>query len=182
MFGLSLAVTAASAAPAGTVLTVRSSTTQFIIRGPTLSQISSNSASADSALIELDPNILAVTCERVKQGLLRELTLADLWRGRIYIEINSALSTNLAPLIMAKPYLDGWHYQMELPRRIDKTKLLRGLIQALLLEIANRNAALRSAEIPLWLSEGLSQQLIKSSELDLVLSQPHWNFNRVNIT
>src|SRR5882724_5322347 len=115
IFGLWLAVTASRAAPAGTVLTVRSSTTQFIIRGPTHSQISSNSASADSALIELDPNILAVTCERVKQALLRELTLADLWRGRIYIEINSTLSTNLAPLIMAKPYLDGWQYQMELP-------------------------------------------------------------------
>ena len=181
-FGLLLASSCLGAALTGPVLTVRSSTSQFIVRGPTLSQLYTNAPVGDSALVELDPNILAVTCERIKQALLRELTLPDLWRGRIYIEIYSAWSTNQVPVILAKPYLDGWHYQMELPAWIDTTKLVRGLTQVLLLEIANRGAGLRSAEIPLWLSEGLSRQLIESSELDLVLAQPKWNFNHVNVT
>jgi hypothetical protein len=164
------------------VLTARSSSGQFVVRGPTFSQVSNNYSNSDSTLIELDPNVLAVNCERIKQALLRELTLADLWRGRIYAEINPSLSTNQAPIIVAKPFTDGWQYQMELPRRIERPKLVRGLIQVMLMEIANRNAGLRSADIPLWLSEGLAQHLIHSSEMDLVLTQPQWNFNQVNIS
>ena len=71
---------------------------------------------------------------------------------------------------------------MELPRWIEKPKLVRGLVQVLLLEIANRNAGLRSAEVPLWLSEGLAQHLIQSSPVDLILQPPQWNLNRVNIS
>src|SRR5439155_802236 len=85
-------------------------------RIPAGAQPSTNSGLDDSPLIELDPNILAVTCERIKQALLRELTLADLWRGRVYVQINSALSSNQAPLVFAMPYLNGWQYQVELAR------------------------------------------------------------------
>lgn len=181
--GLLVAFDGFGAAPTGPTLTVRSSSGQFILRGPSVSQAQGdiNSSATESTWIELDPNILAVSCERIKQALLRELAMPDWWTGRIYIEINSALSTNQAPVIVAKLYLDGWQYQMELPRWIDKSRLVRGLTQALLLEVANRNAGLRSAEIPLWLAEGLSQQVVNSSELDLVLSHPQWNFNHVNI-
>jgi len=42
----------------------------------------------------------------------------------------------------------------------------------LLLEVANRNAGERSAEIPFWLVEGLSQQILTSSELELVIPPP----------
>src|SRR5439155_10295094 len=101
-----------------------------------------------------------VTCERIKQALLRELALADLWRGRVYLEINSTLATNQAPIVFAKPYLDGWQYQVELAPSIERPKLVRGLVQVLLLEIANRNAGLRSAEIPLWLSECVAPTLV----------------------
>jgi len=182
MAGSLIAYSVFGAAPYELVRTVRSSTSQFIVRGPTFSQVQTNSSVADSTWLELDPNILAVSCERIKQALLRELTLPDLWRGRVYVEVSPALSTNQAPIIVAKPYLDGWQYRVELPRWIERPKLVRGLIQVLLLEIANRRAGLRSAEVPLWLSEGLSQHLIQSSEADLVLPQPQWNFNRVNIS
>src|SRR5207249_7185664 len=138
----------------GGVHTVSSSSGQFVVRGPAIAQLSTNSGFADSTLVELDPNVLAVTCERIKQALLRELTLADLWRGRVYLEINSALSTNQAPIVFAKPYLDGWQYQVELAPSIEKPKLVSSLVQVLLMEIANRNAGLRSAEIPIWHSEG----------------------------
>src|SRR5207302_5377602 len=144
--------------------------------------LSTTSGAANSTLIELDPNVLAVTCERIKQALLRELTLADLWRGRVYVQINSALSTNQAPLVFAKPYLDGWQYQVELARSIEKPKLVSGLVQVLLMEIANRNAGLRSAEIPLWLSEGVAQTLVRESQADLVVLHPQRNFNLVNLS
>jgi len=182
--GWLVACAAFAATPPATVRTVRSSTGQFIVRGPTLSAVAvaTNSSQNGSTLIQLDPSILAITCERLKQALLSELAMLDLWRGRIYLEISSGLSTNQAPVIVAKPYLDGWQYQVELPCWIEKPKLVRGLIQVLLMEIANRNAGLRSAEIPLWLSEGLAQHLINSAAADLVLPQPQWDFNHVNIS
>ena len=182
MFGSLIASAVLAALPDRGVRTVNSSSGQFVVRGPAIAQPGNNSGPGDSTLIELDPNILAVTCERIKQALLRELTLADLWRGRVYLEINSALSTNQAPLVFAKPYLDGWQYQVELARSIEKPKLVSGLVQVLLLEIANRNAGVRSAEIPLWLSEGVAQTLVHESEADLVVPHPQQNFNLVNLS
>ena len=135
----SLTASAALAAlPDRGVRTVNSSSGQFVVRGPALTQISTNAAFTDGSLIDLDPNILAVTCERIKQALLRELTMVDLWRGRVYVQINSTLSANQAPIVFAKPYLDGWQYQVELARSIERPKLVSGLVQVLLLEIANR--------------------------------------------
>ena len=177
-----MAFSAGAASPTGPVRTVSSSTGQFIVRGPSISPVGTNSPGAEAGLIELSPDILAISGERIKQAFLRELTLGDLWRGRIHLEISPVLSTNQAPIIVAKPYTDGWQYQMELPRWIEKPKLVRGLVQVLLLEIANRNAGLRSAEVPLWLSEGLAQHLIQSSPVDLILQPPQWNLNRVNIS
>ena len=178
----SLIASAVSAALSDSMRTVNSSSGQFVVRGPAVAQLSTDSGFVDSTLIELDPNRLAVTCERIKQALLRELTVADLWRSRVYLEINSAMSTNQAPIIFAKPYLDGWQYQVELARSIEKSKLVSGLVQVLLLEIANRNAGLRSAEIPLWLSEGVAQALAHESEADLVLPRPQRSFNLVNLS
>src|SRR5204863_8829587 len=129
LLGSLIASAVLAALPDGGVRTVSSSSGQFVVRGPAIAQPSTNSGSADPTLIELDPNILAVTCERIKQALLRELTLADVWRGRIYLQINSTLSTNQPPIIFAKPYLDGWQYQVELARSIQKPKLVSGLVQ-----------------------------------------------------
>jgi len=182
LLGSLIASAGLGALPDRGVRTVNSRSGQFVVRGPSLAQLSTDSAFANSTLIELDPNILAVTCERIKQALLRELTMADLWRGRIYLQINSSLSTNQPPIVFAKPYLDGWQYQVELARSIEKSKLLSGLVQVLLLEIANRNAGLRSAEIPLWLSEGVAQALAHGSEADLVVPHPQRNFNLVNLS
>jgi len=108
--------------------------------------------------------------------------MVDLWRGRVYVQINSTLATNQAPIVFAKPYLDGWQYQVELARSIERPKLVSGLVQVLLLEIANRTAGLRSAEIPLWLSEGLAQALIHESVVDLVVPHPERNVNLVSLS
>jgi len=182
MLGSVIASAAWAAQPDGSVRTVKSSSGQFVVRGPAIAQLSTNSAFGDSTLIELDPNILAVSCERIKQALLRELSMMDLWRGRVYVEFNPMLTANQAPVIFAKPYLDGWQYQVEMARSIQRTKLVSGLVQVLLLEIANRNAGLRSAEIPLWLSEGVAQVLVHENEVDLVVPHSERNFNLVNLS
>jgi hypothetical protein len=161
--------------------TIRSSSGQFIVNGAVLELPPSAPSATNQQLLELDPNLLAVSCERIKQVLLSELGVADLWRGRIHVGINSSMASNQPPVIGAKVFTDGWAYRLELPRQIERLKLVRGVTQVLLMEFANRNAGLRSAEIPLWLSEGLSQHLINSAETDLVLSQPRWTVNNINV-
>lgn len=170
------------------VRTAVSSSAQFVVRGSTTSQNSRGgpsiepAASTNAAIVELDPNLLAISCERIKHSLLRELGLPDLWRARIFVAINSTMPSNRPPVIGAKFYTDGWQYQVEVPTYIDKLKLVRGMVQVMLMEIANRNAVLRSAEIPLWLSEGLSHQIVDSTQEDLVFSTPKWTVNNVTLS
>src|SRR6266511_1847146 len=177
-----IAFSAFAAAQPGGSRVVHSSSRQFIVSGAALPASLTNSPSATNApLVELDANILAVSCERIKHALLRELAMIDLWRGRVFVAINPRLMNNQSPSVGATVFADGWQYRLEVPRQIEKMKLVRGVVQVLLMEIANRSAGLRSAEIPLWLSEGLSQHLINSSDVDLVLSPPRWTVNHVNV-
>ena len=69
-----MAFSAGAASPTGPVHTVSSSTGQFIVRGPSISPVGTNSPGAEAGLIELSPDILAISGERIKQALLRELT------------------------------------------------------------------------------------------------------------
>jgi len=179
--GCGIAFMALAAPSADSQRTVRSSSGQFVVAGSLLASWQANVSFTNAPLVELDPNTLAVSCERIKQVLLREMGLLDLWRGRIYVGISSSMTSNQPPVIGAKLFADGWVYRLELPRQIERLKLVRGVVQVLLMEIANRNAGLRSAEIPLWLSEGLSQHLMNSAEKELVLSPPNWTVNNINV-
>ena len=163
---------------------IRSTSGQFVVtgRGNLPPGLPATLSSANSDLVELNPATLAVTCERVKQALLRQLAAPDVWLGRIHLVINLTLTNNQPAVIGAKPYTDGWRYQVELPRQIASPKLVRGIIQVVLLEIANRNSVGRSTEIPLWLSEGLTQILLQSGPAELVAGAPQTTVNLVQVS
>jgi hypothetical protein len=188
LVGIFLANHVHGAAVDSPVRTTVSSSGQFVVRGPAANPNAREfsavepTASTNSAIVELDPNLLAISCERIKQSLLRELSLGDLWRARIFVVINSSMPSNQPPVIGVKLFADGWQYQVEVPTYIDKLKLVRGMVQVMLMEIANRYAVLRSAEIPLWLSEGLSHQIAESAQGDLVFSTPKWTVNNVTLS
>jgi hypothetical protein len=55
-------------------------------------------------------------------------------------------------------------------------------VDVLLLEIANRNAGSKSAEIPAWLAEGLTQQLIATDGATFFLPPPEAFENGVNVS
>ncbi len=55
------------------------------------------------------------------------------------------------------------------------------MVQVLLLELANRNAGDRSAEIPVWLIEGLSQELLASKETEIILPPPATTVNAISL-
>src|SRR5262249_50859792 len=63
-------------------------------------------------------------------------------------------------------------YRMSLPSVIERSRYTRALVSTVLLEFANRNAGDHTAEIPVWLVEGLSQQLLLLDELEIILPPP----------
>jgi hypothetical protein len=105
--------------------------------------------------ITLDPALLVAQCERLKGRLLAELGEADQWQGRIDLIINPSLSEDKGPQLEADPNPQGWRYKLVLPKSVKQEILLRKLFQTLFLEMANRHATAQSAEIPLWLVEGM---------------------------
>jgi hypothetical protein len=169
------AAAAVSAQPAGQVTTASSYTGQFTAariqsrkaNGPSPQAVrvpvagggwvvsAPVTARAQTNDILLEPALLVVSCERMKQLLLQELGLKDEWRGRIDMMINSSQPKEKEPSLTAIGRLDGWSYELELPETIQQRVLVRAVMQALLLELANRQAGKQSAEVPYWLVEGL---------------------------
>jgi len=114
---------------------------------------------ARSGFVTLEPELLAVSVERIKNSLLFELHQADRYQGRIQLFIRP-FSSDVMPIgVVSTHYLDGWQYRIELPERVDEKKLLTGLVEVLLMEIANREPGDHAAELPAWLVYGMTEQL-----------------------
>lgn len=119
-------------------------------------------------LAALNPPVVSVACERVKAGVLRILRLDDKYRGSIVVRILKADGRKPPAGIIATQYAEGWSYAVELQDRIHWTLLVRTLVDATLLEVANRSNQGPLSPIPLWLSEGISTLLIGEGGRELV--------------
>jgi len=122
----------------------------------------------------LVPTLVPTSCERIKQSLWRELGVRPPppWRGKIFLILTPVSSADDPVTITADQFRDRWQYRVELPQLVDRTRYVRAIIQVLLLEMANRNATARSAEIPSWLLEGLTQEVLASSTKDELIPPP----------
>jgi hypothetical protein len=107
--------------------------------------------------------------------------MSDFWYFPIYVLVNPAMPNGEPPAIGVRRIAGGWQYQVEVPRWTESAKLVRGIVQVLFLELANRTSLQRSAEIPLWLVEGFSQHLMASSPADLVVGHPNLTINGVQV-
>ena len=125
-------------------------------------------------LVRLEPALLAVSAERIKASLRRELGLNPNapWRGKIFLALHPAQSTDEDVAIVSERFAGGWNYQVRLPDVLPRTRFARAMTGVLLLEFANRNARARCAEIPAWLTDGLSRQLLADDWQELILSAP----------
>lgn len=149
---------------------------QFVVIGvaPSLSTNPPAFAVTNAGLVRLEPALLAVSAERVKQSLWRKLgvNVTSPWRGRIFLALHHAVSPDENVAIVSTPLAGVWNYRVELPDVLSRTRLVRALTSAVLLELANRdNNGTRCAEIPPWLTEGLAQQLLAEKSA-LILSAP----------
>jgi hypothetical protein len=122
--------------------------------------------------VKLVPSLLIVSCDRIKSALLRDLGMSDEWRGKIDLYINPSRFEVQGTLLAGIRTLDGWRFELQTPPELKSETLIRSVVQALLLEIADRSAGDQTAEIPLWLVEGLSAHL-ESFNLPTFVVQPH---------
>ncbi len=137
----------------------------------------SPAVATNTELIQLEPALLAVSAERIKDSIWHDLGERDRWHGQIFLALHPAQSLDERVTIGSTRFVNVWNYRVDLPDVVSRTRLVRALTGVVLLELANRNAGGRSAEIPGWLVEGLSQQLLASGTTELTLSPPNRTVN-----
>ncbi len=140
------------------------------------------SVATSQNFVQLEPNLATVSCERIKQILLRELGVTAPWSGTIYVVLYPAKAANDTVTITSERFKSGWQYRVDLPDVLDRSRYVRTMVQVLLLELANRTASARPAEIPVWLTEGFGQMLLASSEVEIILSPPKATPGGLNVS
>jgi len=126
--------------------------------------------------------LLVISAERIKQDLWRELEANQPWRGKIIIMLYPAAGPEDGAVISSERFNDGWQYHVLLPNVVERGRYVRAITQVLLLELANRSAGLRSAEIPTWLVEGMARQILASKEVEIILPPPATRVNGIAVT
>ncbi|MGA2544814.1 MAG: hypothetical protein ABSG78_24965 [Verrucomicrobiota bacterium] len=187
----------ADAQPMEEIVTARSATGQFLAlaprrpglpvaipqqsRLPGLFILNPTPAANPGSKLALDPSLLVISCEKIKQSLLMTLGRGDQWRGVITLRINPALPADQSPVLEGVYNPRGWNYQLTLPSPIEPNLLFRAIVNALLIETANRHASSQSAEVPFWLVAGLSAHL-QADNLPALLLRPQSRLDTDQIT
>jgi len=163
---------------AGEPRTLQSQSGQFLVRGPAFeSRPAQGAILTNLSTVRLEPAVLTVSCERIKQALLDLLDLRDQWQGRIFIQLHPVQQDREPVVVTSTRFVDGWLYRVQMPDAMDRGRLLKVVVQVLLLEIGNRRAQGRSVELPPWLAEGLAAHLAATASATLAL-EPHTRVSR----
>ncbi len=152
-------------------ITTQSLSKQFVIYGPK----GTPAPSSRLKRLPLDPTFLTVSCERIKQSVLAQLSaderLQIKWRtsspGKIYVVLHPG--TEQHPLITPLPGSALPAYRIDLPNLIDGARLIEAITEVVLLEIANRNSDENFSQLPRWFSQGIAEQLKSASPETLLL-------------
>ena len=151
-------------------MVLTSASKQFTVRGKP--QRSAFATSAKDDQIYLSPAVLVVSCERIKETVAKELGWVEPWRGSIFVNVHPLRFDNERPELQAFRTTDGWRYRLEVPDQISRTRLIESIVEALLVEFADRAATEQSVELPPWLAEGLAAHLMAGALSGLAL-QPN---------
>lgn len=168
------------------VISVHSISGQFVVTGARQVSWFANlpTVATNADLVRLEPALLAISAERLKDSLWRKLGIsADApWRGQIFFDLHPAQSLDENPVVISTPSINGWSYRIEMPDVLSRARFVRALTGVVLLELANRNATTLSADLPAWLVDGFSQQLLAADSPEDVLSLPNKIVDGVAVT
>src|SRR5207253_2177010 len=162
----------------------RSLSGQFIIHDQRHSGPSpiSDLLATNSQVASFDPMVLGVSCERIKQDLSRRLGINPSAADKIHVVLHTASVPNEVIAITRERFLNAWQYRIDLPDSLERVRYVRAIVHVLLLEFANRSAGARSAELPIWLTDGLSQELLSSEALEVIVPPARKTINGVVLT
>ncbi len=149
---------------------------------PYTGRLGAPSAFTDTNIIRLEPTLLAVSAERVRSILWRELKITGPWQQKVFFILRPARSTADPVTVRTVISMEGWACRVELPDHLSRQQLIRTLAEAVLLEYANRTGTEQAAEIPAWLAEGFGFHLLANHSTELVLEAPRYNANGVAFT
>ena len=163
------------------IVAANSASGQFIVTAPSSfsSLASLPEMAGDDDFVRLEPALLAVSADRVRNAFLQKLGVnpAAPWAGKIYLALHPARSLNENVEIAPDRFQDTWEYHIILPDIVPKDRLIRALTGVLLLEYANRSTTNHSAEIPCWLLDGMSQEMLAGNLEEPILSAPNRAIN-----
>jgi hypothetical protein len=169
--------------PPSDFVSLRSHSGQFMAYSTRSAQLAPAllALSTNQDFVQLAPTLATVSCERIKQTLLRELNVTTPWRGAIYLVLYPAAAASDPITITSDRFRTGWEYRVDLPSVVDRPRYVRAIVQVLLQELANRSEPARGAEIPAWLVEGFSQILLSSKEIEIILPPPRATPSGLNV-
>ena len=121
-------------------------------------------------VIELQPQTLAITAERVQAAVSGRLGSGPSGgRGRFHLFLIETNQFGDGPLqIVPRPFREGWQYYVGVPESVDWRRLVRGLTEVVLLELANRTGTEGFARTPLWLNEGMAGIIVTEEGRSLI--------------
>ena len=127
------------------------------------------------------------SASRIRSGSGSKSTQAPRGAARFFSCCIRRSSPDEDVTIFSRRFANGWSYQVQLPDILSRTRFAQALTGVVLLEFANRSATAHSAEIPAWLTDGLSQQLLAAGSSEFILSSPDKMVNglpetRINAT
>src|SRR5260370_15620503 len=104
------------------VMLARSHSGQFVIQSLSAAVTSREVADLEtrSNFVRLDPALLPVSSERIKQLLWRELGAQDTWSGKIFLKVYPATSADDRITIGSEQFRDGWQYGVALPSGVQR--------------------------------------------------------------
>ncbi|HLP75567.1 MAG TPA: hypothetical protein VK327_01505, partial [Candidatus Paceibacterota bacterium] len=115
----------------------RSVTDEFIAY-PLRLGYSSRFYRGDQNSLSLEPAVLVISCERIKQSLWRLLEINTPARGKIFLHLRPARNALEQATIVVEQGLTGWEYHIDVPDSLSPVAFFHAIIHASLLEIANR--------------------------------------------
>jgi hypothetical protein len=166
-------------------LSARSYSGQFVLVGSSaLSSLQGFKPQQEpnKAYVELNPMLLPISCERIRRWVLNELAAPGNWQGKILLHLRPAVWNDPGVLVASDRYRNAWQYRVELPTPVERTVYVRGIVRALLLEMGNRNAEAPGVEIPSWLIEGLTREVLATREIEVILAPPESSANGLTIS
>jgi len=176
---LLVAVTASGQVVPTAGTSARSLSGQFLVTAPPASRVPP--AASDPNVIRLEPALVAVSAERIKQAVWRELEYNGTWEQKVIILIRRARTADETVTIITDRSNGQWSYRLEMPDTLTRERYLRALVQVVLLELSNRSARDKTAEIPVWLTEGITFDLLCNQSTELILTPPQQTVNGISV-